>query len=215
MASRWAQNYELYRRYTRNLAMLYQKRQEVRAFVELLLSLSAITVFGVFAIRPTIVTVLDLNNQIAGKKETVALLDAKIAALSEAQEIYNNNLESLPLVDIAIPDNPSPESFIRQVEGLVNRHSLLILDINSKDIPVLGATQSEVPLAEEPQIAGQNFDIQLTAIGNYPGIFAFLKDFESLKRTPFEDIVNIRLTQGDLPGELTISITGKLAYFTK
>lgn len=218
MASSWSQNYELYKRYTRNLAAMYQKKQEVRAFVELLLSLSAITVFGVFAIRPTIVTILDLNNQISGKEETIKLMDTKIQALAEAQEIYTRNVNTLPLIDIGVPPKPSPEIFIRQVEGLASKHSLFILDMNTKNVPILSATSSSPPSDEEavstdpyPE-SGESFQFQITAIGSYAGVHAFLNDFEFLKRAMFEDVVSIRLAQGELPGELTISLVGRLPY---
>ena len=220
MATVWQQNYQLYRRYVRNLALLYQKRQDVRAFVELLLSLSAISIFGVFAIRPTAVTIIELNNQIAGERETVQLLDAKILALAEAEEVYNRNNENLPLVNDAIPANPTPELYIRQIEGLARRHSLIILNMNTKNVPVLGL-KSDGGADEEPSeeeavdffpATSQHFGFELTAVGSFPQIHAFLGDFERLRRPMFEDTVNIRLFQGELPGELALSVIGRLAY---
>lgn len=223
MATIWQQNYQLYRRYIRNLALMYQKRQDVRAFVELLLSLSAISIFGIFAIRPTAVTILELNNQITGERETVRLLDAKIVALAEAQEVFDRNNTNLPLVNNAIPENPTPEGYVRQIEGLANRHSLLVLDMNTKEIPILGVKselESEEGETEEDVVdyfplTSQYFEFELTVIGDFAQVHSFLGDFERMRRPMFEDIVNIRLSQGELPGELALSVTGRLAYLPK
>lgn len=213
-------NYQLYRRYVRNLALMYQKRQDVRDFVELLLSLSAISIFGVFAIRPTAVTILELNNQIASEQETVRLLDAKIAALAKAQDVFDKNKTSLPLVADAIPKNPTPEGYIRQIEGLANRHSLVIINMNTKEIPILGRksealggeTATEEEVVDYFPKGGQFFEFELNVAGEFEQIRAFLIDFERMRRPMFEDSVNIRLFQGELPGELALSVTGRVAY---
>lgn len=217
MATNWQENYQLYKRYVRNLALMYQKRQDVKSFIELLLSLSAIIIFGVFAIRPTIVTVIDLNNQIAGKKDTVAKLDSKIQALAEAQEVYESNRVALQLVNQAIPQNPSPELYLRQLEGLANRHSLFIIDMKTGGVPILGTAVSEVP--EEESVPGldqfpetKGYEFGFTVVGSFERVHAFLADFEALRRPLFEDTVNIRISQGELPGELALSVVGRLAY---
>lgn len=219
MSTVWQQNYQLYRRYVRNLALMYQKRQDVQAFVELLLSLSAISIFGVFAIRPTAVTILELNNQITSEQETVRLLDAKIAALAKADEVFDRNKTNLPLVADAIPENPTLEGYIRQIEGLAKRHSLLIINMNTKEIPILGtkseASGEEITTEEEVEHypkGGQFFKFEFNVTGGFEQIHAFLGDFERMRRPMFEDSVNIRLSQGSLPGELVLSISGGLAY---
>jgi hypothetical protein len=219
MATGVQQNSQLYRRYVRNLALLYQKRQDVRAFVELLLTLSAITIFGLFAIRPTIVTIIELNSQIKGGQETIKLLDAKIQSLAEAQEAYTNNRAVLSLLGTAVPENPSPENYIRQVEGLTSRHSLLLLDLSTSDIPVLGAMSTEVipdktKEQEENLFPSQvkNYELEFAVSGDYEQIRAFLRDFEFMRRPMLEDTVSIGLSGGDLPGELVLSITGRLSY---
>lgn len=219
MATTWQQNYQLYKRYVRNLALMYQKRQDLRAFVELLLSLSAITIFGLFAIRPTIITIIDLNNQITEKRNTLSQLNAKITALDEAQEALNRNRPSLELVENAIPSSPFPELYLRQIEGLANKHSLLILDVNTGGIQILGSSAPAEETSKDPTenvdtfpSPAKSFEFGFTLLGNYQSIHSFLRDFESLRRPMYQDSLNIRLAQGEIPGELALSVTGRIAY---
>ena len=58
----------------------------------------------------------------------------------------------------------------------------------------------------------KSFEFESTVLGSYQAIHAFLRDFESLRRPMFEDTVSIRISQGELSGELALSIAGRLAY---
>jgi len=223
MANRWQQNYQLYRRYVKNLALMYQKRQDVRSFIEILLSLTAITIFGLFAIKPTFITIIDLNNQINGKRETVGLLNNKIQALAEAQEIFNQNRANLPLIDIAIPTNPEPEVYIRQIEGLAAKHSLSISNMNTTNVPLLSdGSQNEAEntaqKAEENKTGDfpsntKSFMFEITASGKFNNIKAFLSDFESLRRAMFVDLISIRIFGSkETSDKIDLSIVGRLVY---
>jgi hypothetical protein len=202
---------------------MYQKRKDLRSFVELLLSLSVIAIFGVFAIRPTLVTIADLNTQIRGKSDTVLKLDDKISALAQAQENFDRNRQAIALVEQAIPTRPAPENYIRQIEGLAQRHSLFVLGMNTSDVSIFGvsdAAQQEAPVVDETTVAianefpanAQGFEFELNVSGSYSSINSFMSDFESLRRPLYADVLSIRISQGDLPGEIVSSIVGRLAY---
>ena len=223
MAARWQDNYQIYKRYVRNLSLMYQKRKDLRSFVELLLSLSVIAIFGIFALRPTLVTIADLNNQIGGKADTIERLDDKIEALIAAQESYDRNRAAIALVEQAIPTRATPEAYIRQIEGLAQRHSLFIVGLNTGGVVLFGASAEateEIVVAEEleepipnqfpPDASSFNFEINVS--GSYADINAFLRDFESMRRPMYSDVLAIRISEGDLPGEIVGAISGRLAY---
>ncbi len=48
MAARWGSDNQLYKRYIAELVNLYGTRSDIRAFTEVILSVVAIFVFGVF-----------------------------------------------------------------------------------------------------------------------------------------------------------------------
>jgi len=223
MAGMWQKNYQVYKSYVRNLSLIYQKRKDIRSFVELLLSLSVISIFGIFAIRPTLVTISDLNTQIRGKRDTLTKLDNKINALSSAQEIFDRNRTAIALLDQAIPGSPDPDSYVRQVEGLAKRHSLFVFGMHTEEVPVLGQSTSELPAdttrGEEEVVDyfpsdSPSYKFEIDVTGDYGPISAFLSDFESLRRPMFADISSIHISQGDLPGSIAASIVGRMAYLS-
>src|SRR4030042_1069686 len=56
----------------------YSQRPNLKAYLELFLSLITVVVFGVFAIRPTIITIGKLLKEIKAKEETVVIMNQKI-----------------------------------------------------------------------------------------------------------------------------------------
>lgn len=225
MATAWQQNYEIYRRYVRNLSLLYQKRQDLQMFTELLLTLSATAIFAIFAIRPTLITIIGLNKDISGKEQTTAQLDAKIQALADAQMLYDRNVNTINLIHQAIPDRPYPVLFARQIEGLSSVHNLSLIGMNTENIPVIGAssantvapttTSGEANQAVDnfPQTA-QEFEFELNLVGNYESISNFLVDFEALRTPMYQDTLNIQISETEFAGQLLLSISGRIAYFT-
>ena len=61
------------------MSKAYEDREDIRVFIELLLTLVAVFVFSVFAIRPTLNTIGGLTQEISSKKETIDIMDKKIA----------------------------------------------------------------------------------------------------------------------------------------
>jgi len=72
MAPAWRNSYLRHKTYFLNISSQYSKKQDVRMFMELLLSLATVSLFAVFAIRPTLITIAELYKEIQGKKTTVA-----------------------------------------------------------------------------------------------------------------------------------------------
>jgi len=222
MATTWQQNYQLYKRYARNLSLMYQKRQDIRAFTELLLSVATIIIFAIFAIRPTLVTIGSLRADIGGKRETLEKINAKISALAQAQEIYDQNREAILLVDSAVPGSPFPEVYARQIEGLANRYGVFIVSLYTDRVYLLSTTPLETVVEEAPggaeievdsfppQSASVGFELNIT--GSFQGINSFLADMENLRRPIFADLLSIRISASDLPGEILLSVTGRLPY---
>lgn len=221
MTSRWQENYQLYKRYLRSLSAMYQKRQDLHLFIELLLSLSVIAIFGVFAIKPTLVTISDLNNQIAGKKETIAQLDAKIEALSAAQSTFDRNRSAIALLNKAVPEKPEPDLFIRQIEGLAKRNQASIVGIDTSDLSLTGSpifTDEAAPEVPQTEAAvgnsptGATFDVETNITGTYDQVLAFLKNLENLRRPAMMESTLLRVAQDETLSDILLSITSRLTY---
>ncbi|OGM29287.1 hypothetical protein A2801_02055 [Candidatus Woesebacteria bacterium RIFCSPHIGHO2_01_FULL_41_10] len=222
MAVSWQQNSQVYRRYIRNLATLYETRQDMRFFIEAILSLIVISIFGAFAIRPTLVTIGALNSEISSKRETEATLDQKIANLARAEELYNKESESIALLDLAIPSNPDPIHYTRQIEGIKKRNNTTVAGITLGAVAIVGsaddvrqATRTSlstefraVPFPEVARFVPYALDIR----SDYESMLGFLRDLESLLRPFYYDSVVISVSRLSTE-ELILSIGGKIPYF--
>ena len=103
MALGWKSNYLRYKSFFLNVAGQYQKKNELKMFMEVLLSLSAVAIFGLFAIKPTLTTIATLIKDMQGKRQTLALMDEKIENLNQARKVYDEEKAGIELLKTAIP----------------------------------------------------------------------------------------------------------------
>jgi cell division protein FtsB len=149
-ASQTQGNYELYRKYIESAFRQYQERQDLKTYTDLILTSLAIIIFSLFAIKPTAVTIIKLYKEMKAKEQTIQRMDQKISSLEQAEKIYNDNKDSIDLLNQAIPDSPKPEIFIRQIEGIAQTHSVTLSNMNLEEA-VLKASDS----SQEDIIANQ------------------------------------------------------------
>ena len=84
----WRQKYATSRNlFTKTMAS-YSQKPSLKAYLEILLSLFTISILGIFAIRPTTITIGKLYNEIKAKEETIKRMDQKIQNLKNADELY-------------------------------------------------------------------------------------------------------------------------------
>ena len=124
MALGWRKEYLRYRAIFLNVLSVYKSKEDLRIFMEILLSLATIILFGIFALKPTALTIADLYNQIKNKNETIALMTTKITNLQSAQKILGQQASFIPILDSAIPSVPTPEDLVHQVEGLATKNGV-------------------------------------------------------------------------------------------
>lgn len=103
--------------YRKNLANLY-KKPAAQVSMALILTIFAIVFFGIFAIRPTLATIVELNKRIDDQKIVVEKLEKKATALATAQSEYLLIEEKIPLIDAAIPKTQSLDTLLKQIEGI-------------------------------------------------------------------------------------------------
>lgn len=103
--------------YRKNLANIY-KKPAAQVSMALILTIFAIIFFGIFAIRPTLATIVELNKRIDDQKIVVDKLEKKATALATAQSEYLLIEEKIPLVDAAIPKTQSLDTLLKQIEGI-------------------------------------------------------------------------------------------------
>lgn len=213
MEGGWRQNYQRYKSYFLNVVSQYQKRADVRVYLEILLSLITISAFAIFAIKPTFTTIAELIKEIEGKENTLATMETKVENLEKAQALYDQEAQRIELLKIAVPDSPSPDVFARQIEGLSGSHQVTLTTEEVEEVVLSGATENKSsednPLPEKA--GGLSFSFNIEA--EYQPLFNFLSDFELLRRPSFLNLVQIRTSETEEGRQIVLTIQGSAPYY--
>ena len=217
MALGWKGQYNRYREYFLNISNFYKQRADLRAFLEIILSLSTIVVFLLFALKPTVLTIISLLQEIKNKQTTVAALSQKIDNLQTAQDIFTQNQDSISNVNIAVGTAPQPDIIMQQVEGLANKDSVTILGASVAQVVIVGSVptkKSSSDLKPLPSDANE-MPISISVKGNYANLTSFVKDFENLRIVTKIDTLIISSTNGETGQIISVTITGRVPFLGK
>ncbi len=216
--TKWQQNYEVYKKYLRNVATLYKSRQDLKMFTELLLSMATVITFGLFAIKPTLVTIAKLYRQMTEKEETIKTMDQKISNLVKAKELYDSQTQSINLLNEAVPTEPEVHKFVRQIEGLSQKNGVNLIEFSISDATIIGRKDTQEELDDNLVIIpedAQNIPVIIGATGDYSSLFSFISDLQILKRPVFFDISLVSISNEETAFSLTANITGRIVYINK
>lgn len=195
---------QLYKKYIAQLANAYRTRSDLRMFTELLLTVVAIFVFSVFAIRPTLVTIGGLTTEIGEKEQTIKTMDTKIDNIIAAQQVFANETPRLVYLDTAVPHGPEITEYIRLVETVASNHQTSVYTMSSNGIPV-----ADVPGDGQEK----TITISFTITGSYPDLMATLTDIETLRRPLQFSEGSLSLDESEDVSRLFLTMTGAIPYF--
>ena len=197
-----------------NIYRVYKNRRDVRMFLEIILSLLTISFFAAAALRPTALTITQLLNDINTKEEIVNNLDTKIENLVAAQSVFNQEANRLVYINSALPESPTPENFMRQVQGIASLKGVSINNFVMNDITIIGSSADAVDLdlARFPQGAGE-IRFSINVLGDYAALISFISDLENARRPVKIDVSNLNITGGSNSTQLILSATGRFPYF--
>ena len=227
MDAGWRRNYLRYKSFFLNMLTQYRERSDWKAYLEILLSLSTISVFSIFALRPTILTIAELIQQIEEKKQTVAKMDSKIQNLGRAQTLYDRQRPNISLLtESTIPKNPKSDVLARQIEGLSAKHQTPVSTFSFGEAVILGESTPVVIQNEDGEVvesdfsdsAQQHFTLNsVLGIDSYPSALNFLRDFENMRTPPKIDTAELSVKEDprNRAKELVLVVDGELIYMTE
>ena len=220
MNSGWRKNYIRYKTYFLDVTGRYQERSDIRVYLEILLSLVTVSVFSVFALRPTLLTIAELIREIQAKKTTLATMEEKILNLSRANSLYNEKIGEIELLKSSIPDKGVPEVFARQIEGLSEKHQIPIAEITTGRANILGA---KVDLGEKADKTKENLPLPASELkftvktqvtmDKYQQMEKFIEDFEKLRFPARIDLLKLSSINDPEGKKLVLLIEGRYAYY--
>ncbi len=180
-----------------------QGKQKIITYLYLIFSLMAITVFGLFAIRPTLGTISELHKEKEDAEFTLEQLEKKNQSLQALSSEYQQIEDELTIVNNAIPASPRIPELTRKIEVLANRNNLIIENLTTGPIELFPATRVGSPLF--------SYTITVTAVGEEFSINSFIQEIINIDR-----IMSIeRITSGSAERNLfSATVTGR-AFFIK
>ncbi len=214
MAIGWKKDYFRYKGFFLNILNLYKEKPNLIKYIELILSLSTIALFAIFAIRPTIITISDLNNEIKEKESTVAKLNQKINNLQIANNVLQGEARRLPIILESVPNRANPETLVKQLETLANQNSLSIISFSSSDVNLIGEKKENKKTTEGGSLLDNTDQIPflITVTGDYPNLFTFLKNLQNLRRPVQIDSLTINSNLQENEKVLNLTISGRVPF---
>lgn len=200
-----------HRRFKIDLSGFYKKKK-VRTYTALVLTIGTINFFLFFAIRPTIVTVTGLINEIDNNKEASLGLDKKIEALNLAQIEYQRVQKDLFLIDEALPLKPDVGRLTRQLEALAKRDQVELASVQIGRLTLLGENLDGLSSQQNLRPAkaqGSELEFSLVANGSYEKLRTFSKNLTGLRR--IIRISSMSLSQ-QKDGQLSLALAAWAVY---
>lgn len=175
---------------------------------ELLLSLSAIMFFAIFAIRPTLLTMFDLIKEIEDKRKLDQQLQQKVASLSTAQATYQNLEPRLGVLEEAIPSSPRFLYSLKLIEKVASEQELVITSMSVREVP-----EEMEAIFDTKNTERANLPVTLIVKGDYISIRQFVEDILGLQRTFVVDTVIFNKSEERGENSLSATITLGVPYF--
>lgn len=215
MDNNWKKDYQRYRNFISNIIERYKSKPNLKIYLELMMSITTIVIFVIFAIRPTIITILELNKEIQKKEVVLTQLKTKVKNLQTAGNLIRSEALNIRYVDLAIPTKSNPETLIKQLEELSNQNSLNLMSVTLSDVVIFGDTvtqkkkRGEIALPEN----AMELPFTLSAAGSYQNIINYLKAIENMKRPVMIDNLSINSNIKDTEKIIVLTITGRVPFY--
>ena len=190
-------------KYREYLKLLPHAQQEgIKNFITLLLTFAALIFFGIFAINPTLSTIIDLKKQLKDNIFVAEQLQKKYTALSTLQQEYGTLTSQLPIVFEAIPQEPSVFLLTGQIQALAKQSDVTITELRVFEVEIAGKGKT---ITKNP-----SFTFGLQSSGSYEKLLAFSHSLSRLNR--IVTIESISLSKEERTTYLVLNIRGR-TYF--
>jgi len=148
------------------------ERQKFIAYFYITISLFTLSFFGFFAIRPTIITIVNLNRQLKDNEQVLERIKQKQQDLAKLTALQDSLKNEIPLIEKAVPNVPKIPHLSRQIETVALKNNVNLTSLNFGAIDVGGATSESL----------LSFSISITAEGAENDVNKFIRDLTSMDR---------------------------------
>ncbi|HOX96318.1 MAG TPA: hypothetical protein PLI45_02965 [Candidatus Woesebacteria bacterium] len=209
-------NNEKYALYYQKIGLLY-KRPEVKASIEIILSIFSVIILITAAIRPTLVNVATLQKKIEDQEAVSRKADTKITQLLNAQKQLQTHASNLGLFDEAVPDNFSYTGMSERWEYLARKNNVNIESISLPGYTLYGkgivkgdwSSRIVKPSANNIIVSTATFSVT----GKPLNVVAFLNDVENMDRLAVIDSVSLSKQLGLTKADDLLKASGQITFY--
>ncbi len=176
--------------------------EQVRSYTTIILTLLAIIGFSVFAISPTINTILELRRQLEDNRYVNTALEEKITALGSLQAEYTGMGSTLEVIETALPTKPNVPDLFARLQTLATRYQVTLITLDSEEVELTKTAQGKEP---------SSFVFLITAQGAYDNIFSFSEALTDFNRVVSIDGITFTRKVGE--NQTVEAIIRARAYF--
>lgn len=184
----WRKNYQRYKSYFSSIISKYKNRDDIKNYIEIVLSLITIAIFSLFALKPTLLTIAELLKQIDQNSKLILEMDKKIQNITRAQVLNDRERTKIEMLSKLIPNGINPEIIVKQIEELSKKNEVSISTINMGTGSILGSASPIVNKESVQSILPQTVDnnvyyfevkiAALSSISGYQNLLSFVSDME-------------------------------------
>lgn len=167
-----------YKRYYQNVEPALAKPAN-KAYTAIIFSFLAVSLFGWYAIRPTMQTIFSLKRETTDKIDINKKMEDKISALIEAQAVYQEVESKIPIINQAIPTNSDAVSLMNQLRSLASESSVSVI---AAMLPPLPLTHEQSPTNTSAPLKLADFTVTMSISGTYANIKNFLTGILNMRR---------------------------------
>ncbi|MBI4038835.1 type 4a pilus biogenesis protein PilO [Candidatus Daviesbacteria bacterium] len=178
----------------------------VRNYGPTIFTLLVTAIFIIFAIKPTVETILVLQKKLADSNEVLQKVTQKANNLSQGKKNYENLDQDIKdRISEAIPDTVSLQSVTQTLEQTAKIHEASISALQIQPLTIDIKNEAKVGSLSEISFT---FNVE----GTYQKLFALLQELKTSSRLISVD--NLSLSKASEGSGLIMSLSGK-AYFLK
>ncbi len=209
-------NNEKYSLYYQKISLIYQ-RPEVKASMEIILSVFMVATLIFTAIRPTLTNIAALTKRIEDLDSVNKKADVKIAQVFNAQNQLNTFQDKLRLYNEAVPDKISYYGTAGRIELLARSKGLTVGTVSMPGTRLYGTGKgfgewsTKLLTKDATNIVKSN--VTFTVSGNPNNVREFLSDLENLDRLTLLDNVVMTIESGQSGKAVSLKATGQVSFY--
>lgn len=182
------------------------EKEKTQKFTTIVLTLVALSFFGLFAINPTLSTIAKLKKELADNEFVDQRLQEKITNLSQLQQQYSRLETDLSEVLSSFPQEANVPTLMAEIQAVAINSSIKIKTLQN----------FQVELAKQNTDLNKkyySYSFSLSGTGTYESILAFISNLNNMQRVINIDVISIDKTANQNES-LRISLQGT-AYYKK